>query len=95
MQRRLIDHRTGEQRLAVVFQRDGEAIKPVCPMTTQVALEPDLVAPVDLDVFLSCLCLTLLCTSSPIVSDASRDVGLVNLFETKPCDDHDSETYYR
>src|SRR5256885_16397031 len=43
VQRCLIGHRTGEQRLAVVFQSDGEALKPVRPMTTQVAFEPDLV----------------------------------------------------
>jgi hypothetical protein len=29
--------------VAVVFQRDGQALKPVCPLTVQMALDPDLV----------------------------------------------------
>jgi len=42
VQRSLIDHRAGEERLAVLCQRDGQAAKPVCPLRTQMALEPDL-----------------------------------------------------
>ena len=43
MQRSLIGHRTGEERIAVLLQRDGQATKPVCPLRTQMAFEPDLV----------------------------------------------------
>ena len=44
MQRGLIDHRAGQQRVAVIFQRDGEAPEPVGPLKTQVALDPDLIS---------------------------------------------------
>ncbi len=63
MQRGLIDHRAGQQRLAVVCKPDGQAAKPVCPLAAQMALDPDLI-----DHF-----------SSPVAPDASRDDGLVNL----------------
>ena len=43
MQRGLIDHRSCEKRITVVFQRDGQASKPVCPLITQMTLNPDLV----------------------------------------------------
>ena len=43
MQRRLIDHRAGEQRLAVVVQRDGQAPKLVRPVRTHMPLNPDVV----------------------------------------------------
>ncbi len=43
VQRGLVGQRAGEQRIAVVFQRDAQAIKPVAPLTTQMALEPDLI----------------------------------------------------
>jgi len=43
MQRSLIDHRAGQKRIAVVFQGDGQALKPVCPLSTQMALDPDLI----------------------------------------------------
>ena len=43
MQRGLVNHRAGEERIAVLFQRDGQAAKPVCPLRTQMALEPDLI----------------------------------------------------
>ncbi len=43
MQRGLVNHRAGEKRIAVLFQRDGQAPKPVCPLGTQMALEPDLI----------------------------------------------------
>jgi hypothetical protein len=42
MQRGLIDHRAGYERIAVVFQRDGQALKPVSPSVTQMSLDPDL-----------------------------------------------------
>ena len=43
MQRRLIDYRTGYKRIAVVFQRDGQTLKPGCPLTTQMAFNSDLI----------------------------------------------------
>ena len=43
MQRSLVNHRAGEERLAVLCQRDGQALKPVGPLRTQMALEPDLI----------------------------------------------------
>ena len=42
MQRGLVDHRTGNQGIAVVFQADGHSVKPVRPLHAQVAFEPDL-----------------------------------------------------
>jgi hypothetical protein len=35
--------RAAEKRLAIVERRDGQARKPVCPLATQVALDPDLI----------------------------------------------------
>ena len=43
MQRGLVNYRAGQKRIAVLFQRDGQALKPVCPLMTQMALEPDLI----------------------------------------------------
>lgn len=43
MQCGLIDHRAGENRTSIVFQRDGQAAKPVCPLLSKMALDPDLV----------------------------------------------------
>ena len=43
MQRGLIDHRAGQKRLAAVFQRDGEALKPVGLLATQMARDSDLI----------------------------------------------------
>jgi hypothetical protein len=43
MQRGLIDHRAGQNHIAVVFQRDGQAPKLVCRLTPQMALDPDLI----------------------------------------------------
>ena len=43
VQRSLIDHRAGEQCLAVVFQRDRQALKPICLRAAQMALDPDLI----------------------------------------------------
>lgn len=43
MQRRLIDQRAGEQRIAMLVQRDGHSAEPVCPLTVQLAFNPDLV----------------------------------------------------
>ncbi len=39
MQRGLIDHRAGEKRLAVVESREGQTLKPVCPLAAQMALD--------------------------------------------------------
>src|SRR5688572_20340067 len=43
MQRGLIHHRAGQKRLAVVFESDGHVPEPVCPLRTQMALDPYLV----------------------------------------------------
>jgi hypothetical protein len=43
MQGGLIDHRAGQERVAVVFQRDRQAPEPVRPLATKVALDPDLI----------------------------------------------------
>ncbi len=43
MQRGLVNHRAGDKSITVVFQRDGQAPKPVCPLRTQMALDPDLI----------------------------------------------------
>ena len=43
MQRRLIGHRTGEERGAVLFQCDAQLLKPVRPMAAQMALNADLI----------------------------------------------------
>lgn len=43
MQSGLIDHRAGEQRIAVFIQGDRQAFEPVSPLTVEVALDPDLV----------------------------------------------------
>ncbi len=43
MQRGLIDHRAGQERVAVVFQGEGQAPKPVCPLAAQMALDSDLI----------------------------------------------------
>jgi hypothetical protein len=43
MQRGLIDHGTGQKRIAVLFQGDGKASEPVCPLPAQMALDPDLI----------------------------------------------------
>ena len=32
MQCGLVNHRSGKKRIAIVFQRDGQALKPVCPL---------------------------------------------------------------
>ena len=39
MHRRLVDHRTGEERGAVLFQCDTQLLKPVRPLTAQMAFE--------------------------------------------------------
>jgi len=43
MQRRLVSHRSAQERRAILFQRDGEALEPVAPLRAQMTLEPDLV----------------------------------------------------
>src|SRR6266566_5740916 len=45
MQCGLIDHRAGEKRLAVVESREGQTLKPVCPLAAQMALDSDLIDP--------------------------------------------------
>ncbi|NJN54687.1 MAG: hypothetical protein HC804_07990 [Anaerolineae bacterium] len=45
MQGGLINHGAGENGVAIVCQRDGQAIKPVHPLLAQTAFEPDLVNP--------------------------------------------------
>ena len=59
MQRSLVNHRAGEEGIAVICQRDGQAVKPVCPLRTQMALEPDLIDRwVGLDPLLGQYCVT-------------------------------------
>jgi hypothetical protein len=41
MQRGLIDYWAGYKRIAVVFQSESHFSKPVCPLMTQMALDPD------------------------------------------------------
>jgi hypothetical protein len=43
MQRGLICDRAGQKRVAVVLQRDGQPLKPICPSAIQMALDPDLI----------------------------------------------------
>lgn len=43
MQCGLVHYRAGQERIAVLFQRYGQAVEPVGPLTVQVALEPDLI----------------------------------------------------
>ena len=50
MQRGLIHHRAAQERVAVIFQCDVQAPKPVRPLRTQMALEPDLI-----DLRLTCI----------------------------------------
>ncbi len=42
MQRGLIDG-AGYERIAAVMQCDGQAAKPVCPLTAQLTFDPDLI----------------------------------------------------
>jgi hypothetical protein len=39
----LINHRAAQQGHAIVFQRDGQSFKPVRPLMTQMAFDPDLI----------------------------------------------------
>ena len=39
MQRRLINHLAGQQRIAVLFQQDGQPVEPFFPLLTQIALD--------------------------------------------------------
>ena len=43
MQCSLIDHCASQERIAVIFQCDGQSFKPFCPLMTQMALDPDLI----------------------------------------------------
>ncbi len=45
MQRGLIHDPASYERLAVLFLGDGQTPKPVCPLTTQMTLEPDVIDP--------------------------------------------------
>jgi hypothetical protein len=42
-QRRLVDNWSDQLRIAILFQYDGHALKPVCPLIAQMAFEPDLI----------------------------------------------------
>ena len=39
----LINHRASQKRIAIVFQRDDQALKPFCPLLIEMALDPDLI----------------------------------------------------
>jgi hypothetical protein len=43
MQRNLIDYNTGQERIAVLFQRDGQPLEPIRPLLAQMSLYPDLI----------------------------------------------------
>src|SRR5205085_12408138 len=43
VRRGLIDHRAGQERVAVAVRRDGQALEPGGPSRTQTALDPDLI----------------------------------------------------
>src|SRR5947209_6974873 len=43
MQRGLIDDGAGHERIAVLFERDGQAPEPVGPLGSQMPLDPDLI----------------------------------------------------
>jgi hypothetical protein len=43
MQSGLIDYWPGQERIAILFQRDGQPHKPVCPLLAQMTLDSDLV----------------------------------------------------
>lgn len=43
MQCGLVHYRAGQKRIAVLFQPEGQAREPVCPLTAQMAPEPDLI----------------------------------------------------
>ncbi len=58
MQGGLISHRAAQERVAVLFQRDGQAVKPLRPAGLQVSLEADFVIPIAFEVGVSIiLCL--------------------------------------
>ena len=58
MQRGLVNYRAGQQRIAVRFQRDGQALKPFSPPVIQVSLDADLVALWLVMFFIVCLFVT-------------------------------------
>ena len=43
MQGSLVNYRAGQERGAVIFQRDGQALKPVGPLAAQMVFDPDLI----------------------------------------------------
>lgn len=42
MQRCLIHHNAGEERVAIFFQQDSQPAEPLAPLLTQVTSDPDL-----------------------------------------------------
>src|SRR4051794_1031431 len=73
MQCGLVFYRAGQERVAVGFERDGQAPEPVCPFLTQMALDPDLIdqRPAGIRGCVTCArhcpvpCVTLMPTASP------------------------------
>ncbi len=45
MQCSLIEYRSCEQRIAVLFPGDGQPLEPLRPLLTQMTLDPDLIKP--------------------------------------------------
>lgn len=43
MQCGLIEYRASQERVALVFQRDGQVLKPLRPLRAQMTLDPDLI----------------------------------------------------
>lgn len=43
MQRSLINYRSRKKRIAILLQRDRQALEPVCPLTVQLTPDPDLI----------------------------------------------------
>src|ERR1044071_381921 len=59
MQCGLIDYRARQEGLAVVFKGDGQAPKPLGPLSTQMALDPDLIDRRLIGIRCHCLALSL------------------------------------
>ncbi len=43
MQRSLVNDWAGEKRIAIIFKCDRQTLEPVCPLTAQMAFEPDFI----------------------------------------------------
>jgi len=41
MQFSLVNHQAGQERIAVLFQRDGQPLEPIRPLLAQMSLYPD------------------------------------------------------